>query len=421
MTFQAVPPAPAAAFPIRFTGDPRAYWRLLVRGAVLLMLTLGIYRFWLTTDIRSYLVTNTEVAGDSLEYSGTAIELLTGFLVAVAILLPVYAAFFLAALDLGPLAQTSGAGGFLMLFALGQYAVYRARRYRLTRTLYRGLRFHQEGSALRYALCATLWWGATIATLGLALPWKESRLERFKMRHTFYGDLPCRFEGRGFALFLRGLPLWLMVMLPLALSVSALAQAFDTEAVGDVLAHGGDDMLARLNAIDPELVSALGFAIAGTALSVALAVLLFPAFQALRLRWWSSGLRLGPIVMRSHLRTAGVYRAYLRFVGYVIVFALALALGAVPLVVALGYLLQDGDVSILRESAAALLGLGGYVVAMLGLATLYRATVMLALWRLTVETLALDGLDAAGHVRAAGRPGSPVGEGLADVLHVGGL
>jgi len=210
-------------------------------------------------------------------------------------------------------------------------------------------------------------------------------------------------------------------MLPLALAASAIAQALDPEAVSDVLARGGDDMLARLDAINPELVAALGFAIAATSLSVALTLLLWPAFQALRLRWWASGLRFGPLTLRSHLSTVSVYGAYLRFVGYVLLFLLALALGAVPLLAALGYLLQDGDVSILREAAAALLGLGGYVVAMLGLATLYRATVMLALWRLTVETLALDGLDAVAQVRAAGRAASPVGEGLADVLHVGGV
>ena len=94
---------------VRFLGDARAYWRLLTRGAVLLMVTLGIYRFWLTTDVRRFLWANTEVAGESLEYTGTPLELLIGFLVAIAILIPVYAVFFLAALDLGPLGQMSGA------------------------------------------------------------------------------------------------------------------------------------------------------------------------------------------------------------------------------------------------------------------------------------------------------------------------
>lgn len=138
----------------RFLGNPRAYWRLLTRGAGLLMVTLGIYRFWLTTDVRRFLWANTEVAGESLEYTGTPLELLIGFLVAIAILIPVYALFFLAALDLGPLGQMSGAIAFAGLGLIGQYAIYRARRYRLTRTIYRGVRFHQSGSAWRYAFCA---------------------------------------------------------------------------------------------------------------------------------------------------------------------------------------------------------------------------------------------------------------------------
>ncbi len=151
----------AAGGGVRFLGNARAYWRLLIRGAVLLMVTLGIYRFWLATDVRRFLWANTEIAGETLEYTGTALELLIGFLVAVAILIPVYAAFFLAALDLGTIGQMSGLIGFLALGVLGQYAVYRARRYRLTRTIYRGLRFSQGGSAWTFAFRAVLWWIAS--------------------------------------------------------------------------------------------------------------------------------------------------------------------------------------------------------------------------------------------------------------------
>jgi len=108
--------------------------------------------------VRRYLWTNTEIAGETLEYTGTPLELLVGFLVAVAILIPVYAGFFIAALDMGTIGKMSGLLAFAGLGLLGQYAVYRARRYRLTRTIFRGLRFHQDGSAWRYALRASLWW-----------------------------------------------------------------------------------------------------------------------------------------------------------------------------------------------------------------------------------------------------------------------
>jgi len=201
------------AAPCASVRQPAPSWRLLARGAVLLMLTLGIYRFWLTTDVRRYLWSNTELAGESFEYAGTARELLLGFLIAIAILVPLYTLFFLLALAAGPTGEAlSSPIAFLVLTLLGQYAVYRARRYRLTRTIYRGVRFHQTGSAWRYAVCALWWWTLTVLTFGLAYPFAQARLERFKMRNTFFGDLPGRFEGSGCWLLLRGFVLWFIAI-----------------------------------------------------------------------------------------------------------------------------------------------------------------------------------------------------------------
>jgi uncharacterized membrane protein YjgN (DUF898 family) len=424
MTSMDAPAAsPATAqFPIRFTGERRAYWRLLTRGAALLMVTLGIYRFWLATDIRRFLWSNTEVAGDSLEYSGTAVELLVGFLFALAILVPIYLAFFLAALDIGPVGNMSGAIGIALLFVLGQYAIYRARRYRLSRTIYHGLRFHQQGNALFYAAGASLWWALTALTLGLTLPWMQAWRERYKMRHTYYGSVPGRFSGAGWRLFLRGLPLWLAIFLPFAAGVGALGQAYDPDTFQIILKHlDDDDVMIRLAEIDPDFFDAIGLAIVTTAISALLIAVLYPVFQAIQLRWWLSGLRIGQLTTRSHLRTTRVYAVYLRFVGYMLLFVIVLSLVAIPLLLTYGWLLQGNDVSILREAAAALIGLGAYVVAMLGFSTIYHATVMLSLWLLGTESLALDGLDTLQRTSAAGRPSSAIGEGLADALQVGGL
>ena len=73
------------AGPVRFLGKEGVYWRLRIKGAALVMVTLGIYRFWLATDVRRFLWSNTEIAGDTLEYNGLATELLVGFLLAIAI------------------------------------------------------------------------------------------------------------------------------------------------------------------------------------------------------------------------------------------------------------------------------------------------------------------------------------------------
>src|SRR6476619_2098632 len=230
------PPVEAPAPPpngARFLGNERAFWRLLIRGACLLLVTLGIYRFWLATDVRRFLWSNTEIAGDGLEYIGTARELLLGFLIAIALLVPLNIVFFLSAFSRGWLSQISGLLALVVLALLGQYAVYRARRYRLTRTVYRGIRFHQTGSAWRYAVCAIFWWGMIGLTLGLAYPWAQASLERFKLRNTYYGDLRGHFAGSGTRLFFRGVLLWFAVMGPLAFGLMLAVGAVDWTAVSE--------------------------------------------------------------------------------------------------------------------------------------------------------------------------------------------
>ena len=260
---------------------------------VLLMVTLGIYRFWLATDVRRFLWSNTEIAGETLEYTGTALELLLGFLIAIAILIPVYAGFFLAALDLGMIGKLSGVIAFAALGVLGQYAIYRARRYRLTRTIYRGLRFHQEGSAWAYRLPrdAVVDRHRPHFRPRLSVPARQPRTlqdaQHFLRR-------PCR--------PLRGVRLcrcscaacrcgcW--CSRPLALAVVVFVGAVDWTALADALAQGGDDVMSKIEGGNPGLGGAIVFAMLMAAISVTMAALLYPAFQAMVLRWWSSGLAL---------------------------------------------------------------------------------------------------------------------------------
>src|SRR5262249_8118834 len=241
MSVPDVPPRPSSTGIVggadaiaRFTGDGGDYFRLLARGNALVAVTLGIYRFWLSTDMRRFLWSNTEIGGESLEYTGRGIELFLGFLIGIAVLLPLYVAFAVVPL-LVPGFKEEGASSllFLLLLLLGQFAIYRARRYRLTRTVFRGVRLHQAGSAWGYAFRSAGWWILIIWTLGLVYPWAEANLKRYKMRNTFYGDLPGRFAGTGSALFARGIVLWLIVVGPIlaVLLMAPFAPAVDAALV----------------------------------------------------------------------------------------------------------------------------------------------------------------------------------------------
>src|SRR5690606_25302300 len=118
---------------------------------------------------------------------------------------------------------------------------YRARRYRLTRTIYRGIRFHQTGSAARFAVRALGWWLATVATLGLAYPWARANLERYKMEHTHYGDMTCYFEGSALRLFLRGFLMWLVVIGPLVYALATVVQSISWPALSEAMTGDIDE------------------------------------------------------------------------------------------------------------------------------------------------------------------------------------
>src|SRR5919201_2500379 len=138
---QVPPPMPSPVpppMPVAFFGKRREFFDLVKRGAGLELVTLGFYRFWLPTDIRRHLWSNTVIDGDAAEYTGRGRELLIGFLIALAILMPIYLGYFLISIEAEHLQAMASIPLFLSFYVFGQFAIYRARRYRLTRTVWRG-------------------------------------------------------------------------------------------------------------------------------------------------------------------------------------------------------------------------------------------------------------------------------------------
>ena len=97
------------------------------------------------TWLRKLIWSKISVDGDALEYTGTAVELLLGTLIAV-IILGGYLMCFNLAISVGGLAfwqsgvfNVSLVLSFVASLPLLQFAIYRARRYRLLRTRWRGM------------------------------------------------------------------------------------------------------------------------------------------------------------------------------------------------------------------------------------------------------------------------------------------
>jgi len=361
---------------LKFTGKRGDFFRLVRRGAMLELITAGFYRFWLATGMRRMLWSGTLIEGDPAEYTGTARELLIGFLFAIAILAPIYLVYFLIGIEVERAKGFASLPLVLCFYAFGQFAIFRARRYRATRTVWRGVRFWMSGSGWAYSWRACLWGLLTIFSLGVALPWRESALERYKMRHLHYGDLPARFEGTGWDLFQRGWWLWL-------LSLPIVTIPFT-----------------------------------------------YPAYQAIVWRWWVDGVRLGEVRFESDLRDGALMGLYWATIGWLFLIMLLDGLVVALIAFAAATVFRSGGHSgggglllFARQHPYLLFGANilNYLVIALCVGIAARVYLLRGVWERVVNSATAHHLEGADDVRARGNLVSALGEGFADGLDVAGF
>lgn len=190
---------------VRYSGQSTPIFKLAFLTGLLTVVTAGIYRFWAKTRMRKYIWSSVSIEGDSFEYTGTGLEKLLGFLIAI-VFLAVYLAgiqLILTFAGLGIMGQPDNelaiiASFYLSFFAIAPFllfAIYRSRRYKLARTRLRGIRFGMESAAWGYAFRAIGHYILTALTLGILLPRQSFYLEKFMTDRSHYGD--ARFEQGG--------------------------------------------------------------------------------------------------------------------------------------------------------------------------------------------------------------------------------
>ncbi|HSF96017.1 MAG TPA: DUF898 family protein [Thermohalobaculum sp.] len=199
--------------PIYSFDGPSLFW-LVLRAVGLTVLTLGIYRFWMTTSLRRHYWHAIRIQGDPFEYSGTGFEKLLGFLMAI-VILAVYLALVNLALTYVEISFLNGSPWALplsMLFAapLIFFAQYRARHYILARTRWRGIRFGLGKGAWGYAWRAMWYWTVAILTAGLLRPYAQFKLSKYATDRAWYGDLKFEQGGSWVGLFAQWV--WLYII-----------------------------------------------------------------------------------------------------------------------------------------------------------------------------------------------------------------
>jgi uncharacterized membrane protein YjgN (DUF898 family) len=205
----------------RFMGSGAALFGIHVVNVLLTLLTFGVYFFWAKVKVRAYLFSETDFDGDRFAYHGTGREMFVGFLKAlVFFFIPISLLSMLPELTGAPLPVRYGASmlSYLLASFFVPMAMIGARRYRLSRTSWRGIRFSLRAKTGDFV---RLWsWNTFLVagTLGLYYPIYIMRRQDFLTRHMWFGSQRFGFDGRGRDLFWPFLAM--VVLFPFTLGLS---------------------------------------------------------------------------------------------------------------------------------------------------------------------------------------------------------
>ena len=179
------------------------------------------------------------------------------------------------------------------ILPLRQYALFRVRRYRLSRTRWRGIRFGMDGSGLSMVRLWVLWTPLVVLSAGFAFPlWRWAR-ERHMARRMRWGQARFTLEGNAFRLLPAFLPFYAAVALIGAAAISP----------GVRTALGPFDPYVVANA-GPVAIVAMGATVAFVLWA------LWTTYRAAEIRCVLGGLGLEGARLRSTLSATHLIDAY---------------------------------------------------------------------------------------------------------------
>jgi uncharacterized membrane protein YjgN (DUF898 family) len=189
---------------LTFYGMGDSLFGIQIVNLFLTIITLGIYSFWGRVKVRNYFMSQTRFADDRFAYHGSGKELLIGFLKAALVFgVPIVCLILVRdVLDVDNITKAVAAFLFsVLVFVLYPFATVGARRYRLSRTSWRGIRFSFRGRVrslfyifLESSIISPL-------TLGLYYPFFATKKQAFMVTHSYFGNEIFSFDGEGRGLF----------------------------------------------------------------------------------------------------------------------------------------------------------------------------------------------------------------------------
>ncbi len=193
---------------LRYHGTGGELFGLLLVNALLTIITLGIYSFWAKNKVREFHYGHTEMDGDRFAYHGTGGELLRGYLKAMGVIFVIILVYGAISALIGrpesanPVVQiVVSVALYINFFLLMAVAINGARRYRLSRSSWRGIRFSFHGRVRDFVAMMVRGTLLSILTLGFYTPWFQNERRAFFVNHARFGSEEFTYQGDAKELF----------------------------------------------------------------------------------------------------------------------------------------------------------------------------------------------------------------------------
>lgn len=302
-------PAPA----VEFRGLAGDFFLIQLGNLALTIITIGVYRFWGKAKYRRYLWAQTSLDGDSVDYTGTGLELFIGAILVIllvsipfgllSVLMPLIVPDAEIAIAVTQLVLITG---IYWLVGVGQY---RSWRYLFSRTAWRGIRsgMTEQGFAYgNFSFGLTL---AQIFSLGLATPWVTTRRWNRLVRDVRIGSFPLSSDAEPGPLWKPFLLVWVSVAVPAMAFIGWFAWRYGEMFASQQPTPG-----------DPtELLIAIAVLYLGLIVLGLLGALLFANYQSAYLKETFGKTRIGDtMALRIDVTTWEIIRYYLGNIALVV-------------------------------------------------------------------------------------------------------
>lgn len=169
-----------------FYGSGSAYFKIWIVNLFLTIITLGIYSPWAKVRRLRYFYGNTEIGGETFDFTASPKRILIGRMIAIVVYLVINI--------FSNFSPELAIAGFLVLFVLFPWLIRSTMRFMARNSQYNNIRFGFGGTlGTLYMMCIAIVL-LNLVSFGLLMPFSLWLFKHYQFDNTYFGQLKFNFN-----------------------------------------------------------------------------------------------------------------------------------------------------------------------------------------------------------------------------------